>query len=297
MNGIRITRHLTITLLLVSASLDCRAATPTIAELQRGYVGQRVFVNYSLVPCWHKTGQIVSLQSLVDQVPTRINAMGELVPERTPQSSLRLELRCDDGTAVTRDLSVATFIADFEKIAPPLTDAERSALKQKLESYVGKTLYALEGSVFYPATATIADLQEGNPRQDVVVLQIWPLRVKAWKIWDAPRGAKIILQLNSPIGDIFWTDYARGPDGRVLENPIAWKLASLPPTCWVPGSGPKDAIAIGETAKFVRCAWGSPEKVNDYGIGGEQWIYRQEGAEVFVYLRHDVVTDIQRFPR
>jgi hypothetical protein len=114
---------MTVNRIMVIAALGAFAAgassqSPSVAELQKQYVGQQWLVNYSLVPCSHQVAEITALEPFkVQKVPTTKPAKGESVAIDPPGQQVRFTIRCPDGNTYTREISAKYFQSEFGK--PP----------------------------------------------------------------------------------------------------------------------------------------------------------------------------------
>lgn len=274
---------------------------PSIADLQKSYVGHRAYLNLSTISCWHKTVDVVSIipSSGGVQGPTTINALGERVPIYASDPVMEVTVRCPDGKIEKSNILQSTVPSAFEKVPDPLSDAEQSILQVKLQSLVGKTLYSSKGTDFYPATSSLADLESQDAgKANIHISQATPLKVVTFKIWNADKGTLALLKLSSTVqGDIFVVLSGRESNGSIVDPPIRGKLVSLPPTCWVPGTE-KGWVSVGASEKGVVCQLGEPTKINDYGRGEEQWIYDSPGEGTqLIYLKDGIVVNIQKMDR
>jgi hypothetical protein len=82
-----------------------------VSELQQTYVGHKAYLNLSTISCWHKVVDVVSITALPDpQVPTVTNALGEQIPQYTPDKRVQITVRCPDGSVGTHDV-LQTYIS------------------------------------------------------------------------------------------------------------------------------------------------------------------------------------------
>jgi hypothetical protein len=93
--------------------------SPSAAELQKQYVGQRWVVNYSLVPCSHQIAEITALEVYKQKAQTAKPAKGESVAIQPPGQQVRFTVRCPDGNTYTREMAVKYFQGQFVKPPSP----------------------------------------------------------------------------------------------------------------------------------------------------------------------------------
>jgi hypothetical protein len=103
--------------------------------------------------------------------------------------------------------------------------------------------------------------------------------VTASKTWNSRNKTLALLKLSSTTGEFFVVLSAM-EGSETVTNPILGQLTTVPVTCGQLG-GKSDR-------EVIRCERGTPDKINDYGRGGEQWVYSLSGGgEELIYFTPD----------
>jgi hypothetical protein len=224
------------------------------------------------------------------------NALGEAADQDSIENPyVDVIVRFDDGklAKITSYVSLLEAGENFQLVS--VRDAHAAYLQGALAGVIGRSLYAVAGSVVFPIEATIQDLTalgfpKTQPLDDVPYLE--PLRI-AEALYNGSVD-RVVLKLQLPDGRFGLAatpcDETRGPD--VLSRISGGFHTGIPV-----GLTPEEVKAIqthkifrGMTRRAVTFSWGVPDKENDWGRGGKQLVY----GEQFVYFdSYGVVTDWQ----
>ena len=272
----------------------------SLDQLQKTYVGHRAYVQISTVACWKKVADVVSIVQLPAQLKasdTKVNALGERTANPASQLMVELTVRCPNGS-----VEKASILADVVSLAlslrrdSPASSVEIAASEKKYQPLVGSTVYSKKDSKLYSISSSINDLEDANsPKRYIYLEPLTPLKVTKIKVWGDDSGTFLALKLLSPDSREFLAAFSMiDQQGQAVPNPVANSLYLSQPSCFVDGMTRNENLETGMFAKAVVCQWGEPNKTNDYGLGGEQWIYTFSDSQTkYVYLKNGRVTDVQ----
>jgi hypothetical protein len=235
------------------------------------------------------------------------NALGEVVNDDAIENpDVDVFVRFEDGKLAT--VSTDSFLLDRYVILVRGRDRHAALMSTSLRSVVGRQLYACADSRLYPVSTSLSELVaavdsystlETKRVRDVPLLQ--PLTILEAKFF--PEHDAIVKKLRLSDGrDVLTIDRYRDSDDKpILDENFTYNdesflqkasgssllITSIPSVL-----DSHDIAAVqnrqiltGMSRRALRCGYGTPDKVNDWGSGGRQLVYY--GGRLLVYLDAD----------
>jgi hypothetical protein len=241
-----------------------------------------------------------------------VNALGEKITDGTLVNPyVDVIVRFPDDTVAMTTSYLSLILSDSDLTRPLKLLAEKNEratlINSQLDSIVGKTVYAVAYSRLFLPTASLESLMENSHYSEQQTLdfpRLQPLTITKAAYNDDKDV--IILKLRDTTGKEYLclSNFdARRDDKvtffqRVVESYPA-SLRSLIPTDMTPReieAVRKGSIFNGMSKDAMYRAIGFPEKENNWGRGGKQFIYFN--GKLFVYLdATDHVKDWQSIAR
>lgn len=223
------------------------------------------------------------------EAPNSKNALGETVSSEDPYVDFIVRFPDGQLAMITSFVSLLSASdSDIELVS--IRNAHESYLRQTLPKVVGRAIYAVGDSKVFPLNSTLRDLTDilstKLPLSNVPNLE--PLRITQAS-YNATAD-RIILKLRLPGGrfGLVATQYNGKHGTNAFLSRVAGNfLVKIPQ-----GLTAREITAIqghkifrGMPRNAVILSWGKPEKVNDWGSGGEQLVY--DAGDQLVYISTD----------
>ncbi len=231
-----------------------------------------------------------------------------LLDTRNP--TVTMVVRFDDGTFGMLAPLPANLVEVFSVMLLSVRDNRKELMEKELPSVIGRALYATAGYFLYEPDTPFEEFfllaSRAKHVQNVPLLQ--PLVIERARFVE--NHNMVLLRLRLPDGRyaLFRSSYR---DEGVL--PIFREMGIVPPDAdsflariaspfltRIPDSLTDDEVEAVQKGKIftgmkreaIFYLLGFPQRQNDYGLGGKQWVY--DDGKIMVYLdREGTVTDFQ----
>lgn len=176
----------------------------------------------------------------------------------------------------------------------------RAAMEKVLEALQGKTIYNNGNTVLLDVTISLADLEQPGRRdgaRDRSSPNLMPLQVLESRILDAQNAVILKVRMADGqervvFGDLTYYELRKGPEFTPLERMGLHVHTSIPKrfSAQEMKAIRDKTIFTGMSEAGLFWSWGYPDKINDYGRGGKQYVY---GTSQYVYVSNKLVRNFQ----
>lgn len=179
-------------------------------------------------------------------------------------------------------------------------ERNRIQITNYLESLSGKNLYKFGYTDIYKADSDLSDLLDLDRRplnKDYTVENLTPMKVLETKYLEGENSVILKVSLPSGATKILFGDLTNY-EPKYSNNYTLLELMGINTFDNVPKKfSPRELAAIKNSEIFrgmskdaLFASWGYPEKTNDWGKGGKQYIYANSR---YVYLQGNAISDWQ----
>lgn len=177
----------------------------------------------------------------------------------------------------------------------------------KAHSLVGLTVYACASSRLWKDASTSGQIDWSSEMSPYSFPRMVPAKIARTEVTGGADGVPTLaIEIVFPNGvravAISYVPTAvLAESGKTLLTSLQryGQLAGLYPDipAFVKNAGMQRIqsfnVSRGMPAQAVQCALGNPEKQNDLGLAGEQWVF--DNGKLMVYIHDGRVVDVQRF--
>jgi hypothetical protein len=210
-------------------------------------------------------------------------------------------VKLQEGTLLITTGYYTTIMGEELELASNV-DANKDEIQRNIDSLTGKIIFPVAYSKIFPPEADIKDITNTlssslNKLRDIPNLT--PLKILKAKYLENENGVLLKVEFLGDKTGIIFSRFQNDMSGQkllFLEKATSGFLTEIPKSLTA-----KEVKAIKEGAIFkgmswlaLYYSWGFPKNKNDWGTGGEQFIY---GDNLFVYVKSGKVVDWQSLSR
>ena len=248
-----------------------------------------------------------------------VSAFGDkIVDDEIVNPYLTIIVKLSDGMLISGNMFYSSSMEEKLKLAAKV-DSERNEVDSNINAIVGKVIYAFAGAEIYPSQTdlgTMLDLDILHRKRAVLDNHdlATPLKIIRAKYVESENVIVLELDLGNGNKGLTLIRGSRFDSEKKLDPKNYWdnlvlkggfldkRLSGSGFTTVIPKFLTKKEIAaikkrtifIGMSVSALWLSWGYNYETNDWGIGGEQYIY---GSTQYVYVKNGKVVDCQSFSK